>query len=205
MPRFRYKHYQQRLMLAMTVYVAFMLLVWPLVRTTTSVPLKLLLALAPVVPMLYVIGLMVRRIRDSDELEQRTHLIALGVATAVVGTLSLVGGFLASAQVLQMDGSILIWVFPLLMFCYGTTRWWVAQRYGISLSCSDENGVPMYLRFLLVAIVMAAIAAVCWRSLDDGGRGVLCGMSSSFVLIAAALAAARRHARRHQGVEGNGA
>ena len=106
MPRFQYKHYQRRLMLAMTGYVGFMLLVWPLARTVTSLPLKVLLALAPVLPMFYVIWLMARRIRDSDELEQRTHLIALGVATAAVGALSLVGGFLASAQVVQLDGSI---------------------------------------------------------------------------------------------------
>lgn len=201
MPRFQYKHYQRHLMSAMTVYVGFMLLVWPLARTVTSLPLKVLLALAPVLPMFYVIWLMARRIRDSDELEQRTHLIALGVATAVVGALSLVGGFLASAHVVQLDGSILIWVFPVMMLSYGATRWWVARRYGVSLACSDESGVPMYLRFLLVAIAIAAIGAVCWSSLDDGSRGLLCGMAGAFALLAVVLGIARWHARRARAQE----
>lgn len=202
MSRFPYRQYQRHLMLAMTVYVGCMLLVWPMARTVNALPLKLLLALAPVVPMLYVIGLMARRIRDSDELEQRTHLVALGVATVVVGVLSLVGGFLASAQVVQLDGSILIWVFPLMMFCYGATRWWVARRYGATLSCNDESGVPTYLRFLLVSIVLAVIAVGCWRSLDDGGRGLLCGMSGGLAVLAMMLGISRRRARRQSAGEG---
>ncbi len=67
MPRLSDKQYQRQSMLAMTAYVAVMLGVWPLVRTVTGLPLKMLLALAPVLPMLYMIGLMARRIRDSDE------------------------------------------------------------------------------------------------------------------------------------------
>ena len=201
MPRFSQKKYQQLAMLAMTLYVGFMLLAWPWVRTTASTPLKVLLALLPVVPMLYVVGLMARRIHDSDELEQRTHLVALGVATAVVGALSLVGGFLASAQVLPLDGTILIWVFPVLTISYGSTRWWVARRYGVSLTCDDESGMPMYLRFLLVAVVVGALAFVLRHSLRDSGLGVLCGMSGGFAVLGGMLGFARWWARRHSSGE----
>jgi len=198
MPRLTQRQYQRRTMLSMAVYVGFMLLAWPAVRTADNMALKVLLALAPVVPMLYVIGLMARRILDSDELEQRTHLIALGAATVVVGALSLVGGFLAAAQVWKTDGAVLIWVFPLMMLSYGVTRWWVGRSYGMSLACDDGNGVPMGLRFLLASVATAALAWFGRGTIDDMGLGVLCGMSASFLLAGATLALVRRRARRYR-------
>jgi hypothetical protein len=197
MSRLSDKQYQRRSMLAMTAYVVVMLGVWPLVHTVTGLPLKVLLALAPVLPMLYVIGLMARRIRDSDELEQRTHLVALGAATGLVGALSMIGGFLASAQVWQVDGAILIWVFPVLMFGYGITRWWVASRYGVSLSCDDESRVPLYQRFLLLAIMLGVVAWWFRRSLDDGSLGTLCGIAGGFTVLALIFGMARWRRAHH--------
>ena len=200
MPRLSDKQYQRQSMLAMAAYVAVMLGVWPLVRTVTGLPLKMLLALAPVLPMLYMIGLMARRIRDSDELEQRTHLIALGAATGLVGALSMIGGFLASARVWPVDGTILIWVFPALMFCYGFTRWWVARRYGVSLSCDDESRVPLYQRFLLMAAMLGVAAWWFRRSLDGSSLGTLCGIAVGFAVLGLVLGIARWR-RRHPHVE----
>jgi hypothetical protein len=197
MPRLSHKQYQRQSMLAMIAYVAVMLGVWPLVRTVTGLPLKVLLALAPVLPMLYMIALMARRIRDSDELEQRTHLIALGAATGVVGALSMIGGFLASAQVWSMDGTILIWVFPALLCCYGVTRAWVARRYGVSLSCDEESRVPLYQRFLLMAVMVGVAAWWFHRSLDDRRLGLLCGMAAGFAVLGLIFGIARWRRRHH--------
>ena len=188
--------YQQRLAVAMIVYVGTMLLVWPQVGHVSGLLLKILLATAPALPMLYVIGLMAGRIQRSDELEQRTHLVALGVATAVVGALSLVGGFLASAQVLPLDGTILIWVFPVLMISYGSTRWWVARRYGMSLSCDDDSGMPMYLRWLLAAALLAGLALFAHLRQADHGAGLLSGMAAVFA-VAGAVFGIRRWRLRH--------
>lgn len=195
MPRFSKRRYQWQVMLAATVYTAVMLLVWPLVVTTTGLLPKLLLALTPVLPMLYVIVLFARLVRYSDELEQRMHLLALGAATAVVGTLSLIGGFLVIAKVLALDGSVLIWVFPALMVCYGATRWWVARRYGMGGSCGDEDGLPLFVNFLLVGALMAAVALYAWLKRDTQAFGMFCGMASAFVLLAAVQWLRRRHAR----------
>lgn len=197
MPRITSRRYQRRVMVAMAAYIACMLLAWPLAHTAASLPMKILLALMPVVPMLYVIGAMAQRIRDSDELEQRTHLVALGLATAVVGALSLVGGFLAAAQLWRADGSILTWIFPATLFCYGTTRWWLSRRYGPGLPCDDESGVPLYVRFLLAAVVMAALAWLSWRSMDEVRTGWLMGMTLAFALIGALLGMLRWR-RRHR-------
>ncbi|HEV2620887.1 MAG TPA: hypothetical protein VGU65_02215 [Frateuria sp.] len=195
MARLNPRQYQRRVAVAMVLYVGLMLLAWPTVRTAVDMPLKVLLALAPLGPMFYMIGLMARRIFQSDELEQRTHLVALGVATAVVGALSLAGGFLAAAKVLQTDGSILIWVFPVMTICYGITRWWVGRRYGMTVTCEDSRGTSP-LRFLLGAMTSAAVAWLGRGSLSELQLGVLCGMSGGFLLVGLGFFVARRLDRR---------
>ena len=198
MSGFSQKQYERRVLVAMAIYSGFMLLVWPLVRTATSVPLKVLLALAPVVPMCYVIGLLARRIRASDELEQRTHLIALGIATAVIGALSLVGGFLSIAGVLKLDGSVLIWVFPVMMLTYGVARWQVSRRYGVDVSCDSEASIPAYLRFLMAGAVLLVVAWLSRASLDDMRLGFLCGVGGGFVALGSVLGIVRWNRRRQR-------
>lgn len=199
MSRLSQKQYEWRVLAAMGLYTACMLLEWPLVRTVVGLPLKCLLALVPVVPMVYVIALMARRIRASDELEQRTHLIALGIATAVVGALSLVGGFLSIANVLKLDGSILIWMFPALMFCYGMARWRVGRRYGGDMFCEGESGMAKYVRLALVGVVLLAAAWLCRSTLDALRLGFLCGAGMGLVGLGVVLAVAQRRRRRQAG------
>lgn len=184
MRRFTEKQYQRQVMAAMGLYVGVMLLAWPSVRTAGSVPLKLLLALVPVALMLYVIGLMARRILHSDELEQRTHLVALGVAAATVGAASLIGGFLAAAKLVRLDGIVLIWVFPLQLVAYSATRWVVNRRYGHDGTC-EEGGFPFRQRLLLILALMAAVALAAYWRRDDFDLGMLLGMGVALVLVLA--------------------
>lgn len=195
MSRLSQKQYEWRVLAAMSLYMLCMLLEWPLVRTATRLSIKCLLALVPVVPMVYVIALLARRIRASDELEQQTHLIALGIATAVVGALSLIGGFLSIANVVMLDGSILIWVFPGLMFCYGAARWWVARRYGGNMFCEGDSALGKYLRFILAGGVLLLVGWLSRSSLDALRLGFLCGAGAGLVALGLVLAVARR---RHQ-------
>lgn len=162
MARLNQKRYEQRVMLAMLVYVVVLLADAPLLRATASLPLKALLAVAPVLPMLYVIALMWWRIRDSDELEQRAHLLALGVATALVSALSMVGGFLVAGGVLHLSGAVLIWVFPVMMAGYGVAYRQVARRYGMGGLCTDEGSrwLPWY--FALTGVLMAGYGLHAW-------------------------------------------
>lgn len=130
MARYDPKRYRNRIAVLMAVYVALMLLEWPHVRSIDGLGWKIVLALLPVVPVAGTIWLMADRVRRSDEFHQRLHLIALSVATGVVGALSLVGGFLAAANVVHFGGDVLIWVYPLLCFTYGLTEVVLRRRYG---------------------------------------------------------------------------
>jgi len=189
-------------MVAMSIYVVVLLLALPVVRTVASIPLKGMLAVAPALPMLYVIWLMAQRIRDSDELEQRMHLIALGVATAVVAACSLVGGFLATAQVLPIDGSVLIWVFPLMMFCYGATRWWIARRYGSDMSC--DLAMPMHWRLSIIAAMMTVVGIFTYLRRDVLDAGIFIGMGAALAVLALLKLTTYLRRRRTTGQHGNG-
>ena len=199
MPRFSQKQYEGRVLVAMALYTLCMLVEWPLVRTVVTLPLKCLLALVPVLPMIYVIVLMARRIRESDELERQMHLIGLGISTAVVGAASLIGGFLSVANVLKLDGSILIWVFPGLMFCYGLARWQVARRYGAGAFCESDAGSAKYALFVLAGGVLLLVAWLGRAHLDDVRLGFLCGVGMGLMALGAAFFIAQRRRRARGG------
>lgn len=128
MARFSTRRFNVYVMLLMAIYVALLWFVWPHVRDAHNVSWKILLAVSPTVPVTWMVWLMARRVMLSDELEQRLHLIALGVATAVIGTACLIAGFLAMAKVWRGDGSELFWVFPVLCLLYGFTRFGLKRR-----------------------------------------------------------------------------
>lgn len=188
MTRLSAKQYGNRTTLAMAIYVGLMLLVWPQVRALDDAAAKSLLALVPVLPMLYVIWLMARRILGSDELEQRTHLIGLGAATGASAVFALVCGFLAAARLFSLDAvaMLLFWVFPLQMLAYGGVRAWVARRYGSDALC-EEEGAPA--PRLAIAGVLLAIPAIWgyWRGKDAFAVGLLAGMAAALLLGAAIL------------------
>jgi hypothetical protein len=196
MPRFSQRQYEWRVMVALVFYSGFMLLAWPLVRTTSSYPLKVLFALVPCVPVIYMLSQMARRIRTSDEFEQRVHLIALALAMGVVGVLSLVGGFLSIAGVLKLDGSILIWVFPVMMFSYSAARWQLLRRYGASTSCDDGTSIWLWFRFVLLGVVLLAIALMSRSSLDEYRLGFIYGTGIGFIVVGFALLLGRWYRSR---------
>lgn len=205
MPRLSNKSYQWQTLLSMVVYVGLMLLVWPLARTVDGVVAKGLLALAPVAPMLYLFMLMARRIRDSDELEQRMHLVALGVATMFTASLSLVGGFLAAAHVLAIDGSILIWVFPVLMASHGAARSLLVRRYGGDVfACEGESGIPAPVRALVVTLLMGGLAIFAWWKHDSQAAGILAGITAVLLVMALLQWVSRRRRRKLASAHGRG-
>ena len=124
------QQYRMRVWLLMAVYVALIFFVWPHAKTASSLPLRALFALLPTVPVIGVIAVMLHHVMCSDELGQRIHTNALGIATAIVCIASLIGGFLAAAHVLALGGDILLWVFPLVCVSYAASRWLLARRYG---------------------------------------------------------------------------
>ena len=130
MARYTDRQYRTHIAVLMAIYVGLILFVWPYAKHAESLALKTVLVLVPPLPVVLVIWLMAKRVIASDELEQRLHLIAMSMATGFVAALSLVGGFLAASHVVEMDGDVLIWVFPALCATYSVTRLLLARHYG---------------------------------------------------------------------------
>jgi hypothetical protein len=195
--RLAQKNYDRRVMLAMTVYVVVLLCIWPLAKASTEAWPKIGYALTPVAPLLYVIWLIAQKVLNSDELEQRTHLIGIGVAAAVVSVVSIVSGFLAAANALTLEGTaiVLMWLFPLLMLTYGAARSYAARQYGGG-ACDEDERMPLYIRFLWAAALFGFVAAYAYfRSGDEEIVSIMLGFTVG-TLAASAIFAIRRWRRR---------
>ena len=191
-----YRRYYREFFPAILAYLVIMLLGWPYLGRIELPWLKALLALAPVIPVALVIRAMVRLVLGSDELEQRTHLVGLALAGAVVAITSLAGGFLCAAHVVQLDGSVLLWVFPVLMVSYAGGRSWANRRYGIDDNC--EARVVRSWQILLGGATCVLVAALGWNSLRPFQVGMLIGMGGTF-LVAAGVLAWRERRSGHDG------
>jgi hypothetical protein len=187
-PRQLHQRYQREFWPAMAAYIAIMFLLWPLLPRVHSELLKIALAVLPVVPVLFVVRAMVRLVLGSDELEQRTHLIGLAISTTVVSMLSLVGGFLVAAGIIQLDGSVLLFVWPVLVVLYAVGRVWASRHYGDIGDVMCSNGIARHWRLLFIALLLAALAWFGRRALPDYQLGMLCGMSAAFAALQLILA-----------------
>jgi hypothetical protein len=181
----------------MLAYILIMLLLWPLLSRVHSELLKIGLALLPVIFVLLVVRAMVRLVLGSDELEQRIHLIGLAIAATVVSALSLVGGFLAAAGVVRLDGDILLWVWPALVLIYAVGRGWASRRYGGTDGMMCDGGSAMHWRLFFAALALAGTAWIGYGRLSDYQFGLLCGLSASLAAGAAMQAALRWRRTRH--------
>lgn len=192
-----HRRYQHEFWPPMLAYVLVMFLLWPLLPGVHSDWLKVALALLPLIPVLLVVRAMVRLVLASDELEQRIHLIGLAIAATLVSALSMAAGFLAAAGVLRIDGSILLWVWPMLVMLYALGRGWASRRYGVGdvMMCGGGFAIPW--RLLGASFTLAMIAWAGYGRLSGYQFGMLCGLSLSLALGAGLQAVLRWCRTRH--------
>lgn len=123
------RRYLRDVTIGMVVYMLLMLLVWPRAMYLTSVWLKAVVALLPVLPLAWMIRALLHVVLGGDELERRTHLQALAVAAGVVGLCSLALGLLALAKVIGFSAIALVMVAPALLLVHVTAWLWLRRRY----------------------------------------------------------------------------
>jgi len=193
MASFTEQTYRRRMDKAVLVYVVCMSTPWLWLSTASGPVSKVLLALLPAAAAWYLIGLMMRRVRDSDELAQRVHLVAVGVATMVVSVLSLGAGFLAAAGMLAFDGSVLIWVFPVMAASYGVAHGWAGWRYGLGV---DGDAVAM--RVSVMANLLVVTGLFTFRERVQAHDGRVIGALLGIVLVAVAVHVLARRQRQRR-------
>lgn len=122
------RRYAREFFLAMGSYMAIMLLVWPMLEYVQGTAARTLIALSPVLPVVFIGRSVMRRVRDGDELEQRVFLEAAAIAGLTVGVLSMAAAFLQTAGLVQIHAG-LMWVLPGLFVVFGIALWWTKRRY----------------------------------------------------------------------------
>lgn len=125
------RRYMREFGSSMAAYVVVLFLsIWAL-KHVDSIALRVLLALAPVVPVALAGRAIVRFMRGSDELQRRIMLegAALGALVLTMGSFSL--GLLVSAGLLPMRADLaLIMILPAYSALYGVFAGLAARRYG---------------------------------------------------------------------------
>ena len=126
-----HRRYLHEFLPAMAAYVVILLLsIWAL-KHAEATALRVLLTLAPVVPVALAGRAIVRFVRDSDELQRRIMLegAALAALVLTMGSFSL--GLLVSAGLLPMRADLaLIMILPAYSGLYGLFAGLASRRYG---------------------------------------------------------------------------
>lgn len=120
------KTYTFELIASMIAYsVILMASIWALERTDSRV-LQVVLAVLPVVPLLFALRAFLRFLARMDELQQRIQLQAIGFAAGATGLVTITVGFLENAGLPQPSW---IWVFPMLIAFWGLGTAITSRRY----------------------------------------------------------------------------
>ncbi|MGB3268342.1 MAG: hypothetical protein WBA65_00140 [Rhodanobacter sp.] len=120
--------YVREFLPAMAAYMVLLFASQILLRHLQAVPLRVLVVLLPIVPIVFVVRAMVRLVLASDELERRLQLEAISIASMSVGLLSFAAAFLRGAGLLPVDNALML-VLPALFAAYGIASWWVRRRF----------------------------------------------------------------------------
>lgn len=125
------RDYRRRMWPAMILYTAIVFAsTWLLKRYQMAMPLRALIAIAPALPISFVMFAFLRYLRTVDEMQRRIEMEAVGVAALVVSQVYLAGGFLQLGKVIDVSSGVaMIWVFPLMCFSYAIGKFLATRRY----------------------------------------------------------------------------
>lgn len=126
-----HRRYLRKFLPAMAAYVVMVVVsIMALKELAEPLWLRGMIAVLPVLPLAVAIHAFIVFLREVDEMQQRIELESLAVATAAVSLITLTAGFLQSAGVIAIRGSVaLLWVFPMLCMTYGIAKAVLYRRY----------------------------------------------------------------------------
>lgn len=122
------KNYLIRMVLIMTCYMITLFTVKYLDQSYDfSQPVRIALAILPVLPAIVTLWIFLAFFRAQDELMQRIMNETTIISTGIVGIGTFMLGFLH--DVIPLPGNPLIFVFPAMIAVYGVVQWFVIYRY----------------------------------------------------------------------------
>ena len=89
-------------------------------------PARIIVALAPVIPVIFMIFAFLRYLNGIDELQQRIQLLAIGFAAGTTSMLAFSYGFLENVGFPPIS---LMWVFPIMIGLWGIGLAFISRKY----------------------------------------------------------------------------
>lgn len=100
-----------------------------LLRVDMPPALQGMVALLPMLPMLFVMRAILRHMLRQDEMQQRIELQAVAITCALIGIATFGVGFLQNVRLLPSPPWLMLWILPLMIGTYGVARALVTRRY----------------------------------------------------------------------------
>lgn len=124
------RRYYRELALPMVAYVVVMLVWKQLLDLVGDGTLRVLVALLPAAIVLWMLRVVVRYVRASDEMQRRIELESIAIAAMLVSSGYMAAGFLQTARLIDVPAKVaMLWVFPMLCVAYGVVKVVIARRY----------------------------------------------------------------------------
>jgi len=124
------RRYYRELAGPVVAYVVVMLVWKRLLDVVGDGTLRVLVALLPAAIVLWMMRVVVRYVRQSDEMQRRIELESIAIAAMLVSSAYMAAGFLQTARLIDVPAKVaMLWVFPSLCMTYGVVKVAIARRY----------------------------------------------------------------------------
>ncbi len=121
------RRYMKEFMLAMSMYVLILIASVILLNNIEfSRAWQIVISLAPALPVVFVILAILRLLRDSDELQQRVHLLSTTFSAVLTGFITFSYGFLENIGFPHFPT---FWILPMLFMLWGLGLAYFTRRY----------------------------------------------------------------------------
>lgn len=129
-----HRRYMRQVLPAFGGYMLAMVLLKMTYELDLPVWGRALLAMLPVLPIIWVVRSIWDYIQRCDELERRVQIESIYLTCGIVGVVTFAGGMLQHMHVLELKGALLH-VLPLMFLTYGAVGWVCRRKYGLKGMC----------------------------------------------------------------------
>ena len=119
------REFSREMIIGMAAYVVILLASVYFVKDHMDNPWRFLIALLPMIPLIYVARASVRRLNRLDELQRQIQYTALAVTVLATALITLTYGFLENVGMPHVN---VLWVWPLMGAVWGIAAC-IAARY----------------------------------------------------------------------------
>jgi heme/copper-type cytochrome/quinol oxidase subunit 4 len=121
------KRYIREFLLSIVAYALILIAsILAIQNIEMAKPLQVIVTLAPIIPVAFVLVVILRLLRDSDELQQRVNMLAITFSAVLTGLLTFSYGFLENIGFPKLPTFA---IFPMLFVLWGIGLGYFTRRY----------------------------------------------------------------------------